>query len=52
MQSWKALHGDEREVVMGVASSGPFAAHAWIDGEGAVQDNAFVEVIRLPPRRS
>jgi hypothetical protein len=49
LQRWRAAHGDEQDVVVGVlAPSEGFSAHAWLadephDGRG------FRELLRVPP---
>jgi hypothetical protein len=50
LQRWRAAHGVEKDVIIGV--KGPadnFAAHAWVDGE-AEMDESFEELLRLPAR--
>jgi hypothetical protein len=50
-QRWLAAHGVARDVVVGTegASRGPFAAHAWLDGEAQPDGHRFVEILRLAP---
>jgi hypothetical protein len=57
-QRWLAAHGDARDVVIGVTTSGAdqlavahggFAAHAWVDGEPD-DAAAYLEMYRIPAR--
>jgi hypothetical protein len=48
LQRWRASHGDQRDVVIGVTAPGAgFAAHAWLDDEAP--GAAYRELTRLRP---
>src|SRR4051812_7206801 len=47
LQRWHAVHGEPRDVVIGVTRPGDFHAHAWLDGEPA--GVAFREITRVHP---
>lgn len=49
-QAWYAVHGHERDVVIGVTGPHRFKAHAWLDGEAACHEEGFHEILRVPPR--
>ena len=46
LQRWLSEHGIDRDVVVGVARSPDFRAHAWLEGETV--DEQFQELMRLP----
>ena len=47
LQRWRASHGDERELVIGVtAPSKGFKAHAWLEGDPPCHDEGFHELVR------
>jgi hypothetical protein len=52
-QAWLAAHGDDQEVVIGVALERPggLRAHAWLSGAPA-EGVGYEEIARVPPRRS
>jgi hypothetical protein len=56
-QRWFAAHGDSRDVVIGVTTSGAgasadahdgFAAHAWLDGQDPNAASTYLEMYRIP----
>jgi hypothetical protein len=56
-QRWFAAHGDSRDVVIGVTTSGAddlavahdgFAAHAWLDGRDPDAAATYLEMYRIP----
>jgi hypothetical protein len=56
-QRWLAAHGDSRDVVIGVTTSGSdrlaeahdgFAAHAWVDGQEPDAGSTYQEMYRIP----
>jgi hypothetical protein len=56
-QRWFAAHGDSRDVVIGVTTSGAddlaevhrgFAAHAWVDGRDPEAAAMYLEMYRIP----
>ncbi len=50
LQKWLSVHGDRRDVVVGVAASaGNLRAHAWLDGESTETGADYDELLRLPP---
>ena len=46
LQRWLSEHGIDKDVVVGVARSPDFRAHAWLEGETV--DEQFQELMRLP----
>jgi hypothetical protein len=52
-QAWLAAHGDDQDVVIGVALERPggLRAHAWLASAPA-EGAAYQEIARVPPRRS
>ena len=52
-QAWLAAHGDEQEVVIGVALGRPggLRAHAWL-ASAPCEGVGYEEIARVPPRRA
>jgi len=49
LQRWFLAHGQEREVVVGVAVDGTTTlAHAWLAGEEHLNDREYTEMTRVP----
>jgi hypothetical protein len=51
LQRWDADHDRPRPLVVGVArdQDGGFEAHAWLEGDGDLEAEGFVELHRRPP---
>ena len=50
-QRWLAAQGARRDLVIGVNSSRPFVAHAWLDGDPEAESAGYHELSRHPVRR-
>jgi hypothetical protein len=50
-QAWLAALGTERSIVIGVPPEGlkSAKAHAWVDGTGGPEAEAYLELYRIPP---
>jgi hypothetical protein len=50
LQRWLVAHGDPQDVVIGVGRvDGKAAAHAWLERAQAQGQEAYEDVLRLPP---
>jgi hypothetical protein len=47
-QRWHLAHGTARDLIIGVTGSGPFGAHAWLDGDTEQADGDHVRLMRWP----
>jgi hypothetical protein len=49
-QSWYLVHGDERDLVIGITvPDEDFEAHAWLEGDDVEETDGFTELVRRRP---
>jgi hypothetical protein len=49
LQRWLASCGEPYEVILGVATTERFVAHAWLPFEEGARTRPFAELTRIPP---